>query len=120
MARRGNRNARQTGTSDASQTLPAPNYITRELPYIELASEQQLTLIEQQADWILQEVGLEFPDSPHARHVWQKAGATVTGTRVKIPRGMARDYCKTAPAQFVQKAKNPDFDVVIGGMRARF
>jgi len=35
--------------------------------------------------------------------------------RVRIPRGLARKLCATAPSSFVQHARNPERNVVIGG-----
>ncbi len=37
------------------------------------------------------------------------------GERVRIPRGLARQLCKTAPAKIIQHARNPDRSVEIGG-----
>ena len=100
--------------------INAPNYITRKLPYIELCNEEQLVAIENQAEWIMEQKGLAFTDSPHALEVWRKAGADVDGVRVRLPRGMAREYCAKAPKQFIQHAKNPAFNVTIGGNHTVF
>ncbi|MEM8811245.1 MAG: trimethylamine methyltransferase family protein, partial [Pseudomonadota bacterium] len=71
--------------------------------------------IEDQADWLIQEVGLEFREDPEALRIWREAGADVTDTRVRLPRGAARELCKTAPESFTQHARNPDRSVRIGG-----
>ncbi|MCH9845718.1 MAG: trimethylamine methyltransferase family protein, partial [Alphaproteobacteria bacterium] len=125
-ASRDNRRRRR-GSSDSSDktatsqpTLNAPNYITRNIPYVELCNEEQLVAIEAQAEWIMEEKGLAFTDSPHALEVWRKAGADVDGVRVRLPRGMAREYCAKAPKQFIQHAKNPAFNVTIGGNHTVF
>jgi trimethylamine--corrinoid protein Co-methyltransferase len=47
--------------------------------------------------------------------LWRDAGADVTGERVRIPRGLARQLCATAPSTFTQHARNPERNVEIGG-----
>ena len=110
MARRANRRGERK--QRAVVTMPA--YITRKIGYVDFLREEQLVLIENQADWIMQEVGLEFRDDPVALDIWRKAGADVKDTRVRLPGGMARDLCKTAPAEFTQHARNPEKSVKIG------
>ncbi|MCE8470243.1 trimethylamine methyltransferase family protein, partial [Rhodovulum sulfidophilum] len=46
---------------------------------------------------------------------WREAGAELEGERVRIPRGLARKLCATAPARFTQHARNPARNVEIGG-----
>ena len=97
------------------QTIVAPAYITRKIPYYEFLNEEGLVRLEEQADWLIQEVGLEFRDDPIALQIWREAGADVTDTRVRLPRGMARELCKSAPAKFTQLARDPKKSVEIGG-----
>jgi trimethylamine--corrinoid protein Co-methyltransferase len=89
--------------------------VRRAIPFYEFLGEEGLARIEDQADWLIQEIGIEFREDPVALEVWRKAGADVKGTRVRLPRGMARDLCKTAPKEFTQHARNPARDVRIGG-----
>ncbi len=93
----------------------APAYIKREIPYYEFLGEEGLLKLEDQADWIIQEIGLEFRDDPQALEIWKAAGADVRRTRVRLDRGVARKLCQTAPAEFIQHARNPDKSVHIGG-----
>jgi len=58
---------------------------------------------------------VNFPDNPGALQRWRDAGASVDGDRVRIPRGLARKLCETAPSSFTQHARNPDRNVVVGG-----
>ena len=37
------------------------------------------------------------------------------GDRVHLPKGLARTLCATAPREYVQRARNPERDVTIGG-----
>ncbi len=101
-------------------TVAAPAFVTRQIPFYEYLNEEGLSRLEEQADWLMQEVGLEFRDDPHALDIWKAAGADVQDTRVRLPRGMARALCKTAPKKFTQHARNPSRTVEIGGTSAVF
>ncbi|WP_390914574.1 trimethylamine methyltransferase family protein [Pseudosulfitobacter sp. SM2401] len=90
-------------------------YIERNIPNFEVLNEEALDIIEANAEQILEEVGVNFPDNPAALDRWRDAGADVTGERVRIPKGLARKLCATAPSSFTQHARNPDRNVVIGG-----
>jgi len=94
---------------------PAPAFIRRKIPYYEFLGEEGLVKLERQADWIIQEIGLEFRDDPAALEIWKTAGADVRGTRVRLDRGAARELCKTAPPHFYQHSRNPARKVHIGG-----
>jgi len=93
----------------------APAYVKRQIPFYEFLGEEGLVRLEEQAEWLIQEVGLEFRDDPKALEIWKQAGADVKGTRVRLDKGMARDLCKTAPSEFTQYARNPARNVRIGG-----
>ena len=87
---------------------------------MEFASEEALAAIEAQAHWLLERVGIEFRDDPAAIDTWTKAGAEMAGVRVRLPAGMARELCGTAPAEFTQHARNPARSVRIGGPHCVF
>lgn len=110
----GRRGRRERGAARPAPTA-APAYVTRNIPFYEMLDEEALVRIEGQADWIIQEVGMEFRDDPVALDIWREAGADVKDTRVRLPRGMARELLKTAPAEFTQHARNPERSVRIGG-----
>ncbi len=93
----------------------APAYITRQIPYYAMLDEEALVRIEDQADWLIREIGLEFRDDPVALDIWRQAGADVRETRVRLPQGMARQLCSTIPTEFVQISRNRDRNVLIGG-----
>lgn len=100
------------------QSVP---YITRKIPYFEVLSEESLAQIEYNADTILEEVGIDFRDDAEALDIWRKAGADVQGERVRMPRGMCRKLVQdSAPAEFMQHARNPERSVVIGGKNTVF
>lgn len=98
-----------------SVSFETARYIERNIPNFEVLSEEALEIIETNADTILEEVGVNFLNNPAALQRWRDAGADVDGERVRIPRGLARKLCKTAPAQFTQHARNPQRNVEIGG-----
>jgi trimethylamine--corrinoid protein Co-methyltransferase len=91
-------------------------YITRKIPRYEVLGEEGLALIERNADTILEEIGIDFRDDPETLSIWKAAGADVQGERVRMPQGMCRRLIQaTAPREFVQLARNPARNVVIGG-----
>lgn len=90
-------------------------YINRNVPLTNLLSDEALEMIEANADQILEEVGMEFRRDEEALAMWRAAGADVKGERVHIPKGLARELCKTAPSQFTHHARNPERSVQIGG-----
>jgi trimethylamine--corrinoid protein Co-methyltransferase len=109
---------RAARTARAHSSIP---YITRALPYYEVLDEEGLALIERNADTILAEVGIEFREDPEALTLWKDAGAEVDGERVRFPRGLCRSLIRaTAPREFVQHARNPDRNVLIGGKHTVF
>ncbi len=111
--RGGGREAKRARAAAGSASVP---YIKRNIPYFELLDEQGLTLIEENADTILEEIGIEFRDDAEALDMWREAGADVQGERVRFPRGMCRKLVMdSAPSEFVQHARNPEKSVVIGG-----
>lgn len=94
----------------------APAYITRTLPFYNPLDEEQLVRLEEMADWLMQEIGIAFKGDPVAHDIWRAAGADVDDEdRVRLPKGMARELCKTIPSEFTQVARNPTRSVRIGG-----
>ena len=92
-------------------------FITRVLPPYEMLQEEQLVAIEAHADRILQEIGMEIRGDAVAIQLWKDAGAEIEGdSRVRVPTGLARQIIKrSAPAEFIQHARNPQRSVTIGG-----
>ena len=119
MARRtGGRAGRRE--SRAARVPPAAPYIIRNLPTMEVLSEEGLSLIEGNADALLQDIGIEFRDDDEILDLWRGAGADVQGQRVRFPKGLLRQLIATAPAQFTQHARNPARNVEIGGNNTVF
>ncbi|MDA8585982.1 trimethylamine methyltransferase family protein [Rhodobacteraceae bacterium] len=95
--------------------IEAARYIERKVPNFEILNEEALEIIEANAEIVLEEIGVAFTDNPKALDLWRAAGADVQGERVRLPKGLARTLCKTAPATYTQHARNPDRNVVVGG-----
>lgn len=101
---------RQTGAP------PAAPYITRALPPYDLLDEEGLARIEQHADAILSEFGIEIRGDPVALALFRQAGANLEGERLKFEPGLVKDIVqRSAPGEFVHVARNPARSVRIGG-----
>ncbi|MGF7005969.1 trimethylamine methyltransferase family protein [Aminobacter sp. BE322] len=116
---RGGRNARREQRSHGPEAHGRP-YILRNIPTYDILSEENLVRIEQTADRILAEIGIEFRDDPVALDHWRRAGAQVEGVLVKFEPGLLREVLKTAPTTFTQHARNPERSVEIGGKSVVF
>ncbi|MDE2789841.1 MAG: trimethylamine methyltransferase family protein [Paracoccaceae bacterium] len=103
------RTAREIGSG-----VRAP-YVTRRIPILNLLDPDAAALIEEDADRILDEIGMEFRGDPETLDIFRQAGARVEGERVRFDPGWCRDRIRTAPSTFVQHARNPDRSVRIGG-----
>ncbi|WP_187431884.1 Glycine betaine methyltransferase [Roseobacter fucihabitans] len=90
-------------------------FIERNIPNFEVLTEEALEIIETNAETVLEEIGVNFVENPVALQRWRDAGADVEGERVRIPRGLARQLCKTAPSSYTQHARNPARNVEVGG-----
>lgn len=116
MARERRNRRRRGGDEEANVVPSAPPYIKRRIPYFEMLNEEELQTIEQNAETILEEIGIDFLEEPESIALFKEAGADIKGERVHFPRGMCREIIqKTAPREFVQHARNPARNVVIGG-----
>ncbi len=91
-------------------------FLTRTLAPYEVLDEEGLSLIEQNADTLLEEVGIEFRGDPDALRTLKDGGADIDGERVRFPRGLCRSIIQaSAPRQFTQYARNPANHVELGG-----
>lgn len=116
--------ARRARASRARVTAPssvqASPFIQRSLPFFDVLDDEKIARLEDQVDWIMQEVGIAFRDDPEALRIWQAAGAKVDGDIIRAPADWLRDLCKTAPREFTQVARNPDRSVTMGGTNQVF
>ncbi len=111
LRRRGGRR-RAAGDSSVPAPTPQPR---RRIPAYELLADEALCDIEEQADWILAEIGIEFRGDEAALSLFRDAGCSVDGPRVRFDRGHARALCSTAPAAFRLHGRDPERTVTLGG-----
>ncbi|PCI02975.1 MAG: trimethylamine methyltransferase [Hyphomicrobiales bacterium] len=123
-ATRGKRRARGGAASRRESrgtlSLVSLPVIKRALPPVDLLDDEGADLIQNNADILLEEVGIEFREDPEALEMWKEAGADVKGERVRFPKGLCRELMKTAPSSFTQHARNPARSVEIGGRNTVF
>lgn len=117
MARRA-RMRRQTEPSTAFAF--ASPHVERRLPFFSILDEETIVRLENQVDWLIEDVGIEFRDDPKAHRIWCDAGAEMDGNRVKADASWIRSLCRLAPTQFTQVARNPGRSVTIGGTHQVF
>ena len=98
-----------------STAVETARFIERNIPNLELLNDEALEIIEHNAETVLEEIGVNFVNNPAALERWKAAGAEIDGERVRIPRGLARKLCATAPSSFTQHARNPARNVESGG-----
>ncbi len=90
--------------------------LERKIPYYDLFAEGGLDLIEEHADRILAEVGIEVWGDDTALDLFREAGATVDGQLLRFDPGLVKDIVtRSAPRGFVQHARDPERSVTIGG-----
>ncbi len=93
----------------------APPYLRRRIPAYELLGEEALASLEDHADWLLAEIGVEIRDDPAALALFREAGASVDGELLRFDRGHARELCRTAPSNYRMHARNPARSLEFGG-----
>ena len=94
---------------------------TRTLPPVSVMDEAGLQQIEENAETILSEIGIQFNEYPSALTLLEEAGCRVDGEMVYFPKGLAREIVqKNAPAEYTQHARNPERNVQIGGKHTVF
>ncbi len=116
---RSGRGARREQRAQGTKGLGRP-YILRNIPTYDILGEESLLRIEETAERILAEIGIEFRDDPVALDHWKRAGASIDGVLVKFEPGMLREILKSAPPVFTQHARNPARSVEIGGRSVVF
>jgi trimethylamine---corrinoid protein Co-methyltransferase len=105
---------------DSSAKIKGVPYIVRNIPTYDILGEESLLRIEETADRILSEVGIEFRDDPATLDLWRDAGAKVEGVLVRFEPGMLKEILASAPSEFTQHARNPEQSVRIGGKNVVF
>ncbi len=111
---------RRRGSASPSGSVPssapqAPAFITRQMPAYELLSEEGLIKLEDQADWLLSEIGLDIRGDEVALKLFKEAGASVKGEHLSFDPGLIRSLCATAPKAYTMHARNPQRNIEFGG-----
>ena len=73
------------------QLAEAVQHLDRKIPYYNLLDEDALNLIEEHADRILAEVGIEIRGDKETIELFRDAGATVDGERLRFDPGLVSD-----------------------------
>lgn len=116
MARRARGGRAGRAAANAAEAAPRDPYITRKIPPYSVLGDEDLAILEHNADTILEEIGIDIKEDQESIDIFVAAGASADGERVRFPRGMLREIVqKSAPAMFTQHARNPENNVVIGG-----
>ena len=88
--------ARRQGAGRARRRTACPTLSATSRPTT--SSARRTSSIEETADRILAEIGIEFRGDPAALELWKAAGADVDGELVRFEPGMLREILKSAPA----------------------
>ena len=115
----GREGRRELRSSQAQNTINKP-YIKRNIPVYDLVSDEVCELIENNAETILEEIGIDFRDDKEALSILKSNGCDVNGERVRFPRGLCKKWIEHAPSQFTQHARNKSRSVEIGGSNTVF
>ena len=99
---RSSRVAARTGVT----SVHGARKLERKVPTYELLDEFQLDKLEGHADWILDEIGVEFRGDEEALELFRGAGARVDGARVRFDPGLAQSLCSTAPRSFAMHGRD--------------
>jgi len=110
---------RRRSSVEVKKVLKAPAYIKRKIPVHDPLSDADLCILENNADTILEEIGMVFGEDLECADIMVAAGGIRDAKdphRVRFPRGMCREIIQaSAPKQFTQHARNPERSVEIGG-----
>ena len=112
--RRGGRSNRLAARQNP-EGMVRGNRQLRNIPAYALLSDDALSEIEQQAEWIASEIGVEFRGDNDAIDLFRKAGASIEGERVRFDPGHLRALCSTAPAQYDMHGRDGVKDFTLGG-----
>jgi trimethylamine---corrinoid protein Co-methyltransferase len=116
--REGGRRHAGDGTKGAIPQLPRRK-AARAFPPMSIISADEVESIHRASLKVLSEIGMDF-SLPEARDLLKKAGADVSGERVRFDPAMIEELMKSAPSQFTFHARNPENTTVIGGSNMLF
>jgi len=105
------RRRRRRGAADIPVARPRTR---RKIPAYELLDEASLVSLEQHAEWLLTEIGIEIRGDAVAIRLFKEAGVSVDGERLRFDPGHARALCSTAPKTYTMHARNPQRNIEFG------
>lgn len=106
---------RRSSQASAASQVEHPPYFTRTAPTYDILNEEQISAIEEAAEDILQNTGVQVSHAPSLK-LLKDAGCSIDGERVRFDRYFCRNLVQDlAPKEFVQHARNPAKSVKIGG-----
>ena len=120
MAKRARSSRRNANAQSVALASP---YIQRKLPFFDVLTEEEMVRIDNQVDWMIENVGVAFRDDPVALDIWRSVGITPSGPHgdlIKADAQWIRSLVAKAPSQFTQHSRNPKRSVVIGGTNQVF
>ena len=85
-----------------------------EMPRFEILSEGALETVERGWRRLVSEIGIQF-DHPRALDLFRAAGCEVEEARVRFDPDFLLEQAARAPREFDMRARNPEFDLHIGG-----
>ena len=94
VKRKRKRKGRRTGKN--RQPIQRFPYIHRKIATFDILNEDGLCLIEENADKILRDIGMEFRDDPEILDYFRDAGADVQGELVRFEPGMCRQIIQAS------------------------
>ena len=90
------------------------------IPNFEVLNDEALKIIEYNAETVLEEIGVNFPENPKALQRWKDAGANIDGDRVRIPRNdwknidvLINNAGNAHGLDFIHEGKIEDWDMMI-------
>ena len=113
-----NRRGAGAGVKGAIPQLPRRK-IARAFPPMEIISADEVEAIHHASLRVLSEIGMDFA-LPQARDMLRKAGANISGERVRFDPAMIGELMKSAPPKFTFHARNAENNAVIGGPNMLF
>ncbi len=87
----------------------------RRIPSFDLLDDNALGQLEDHADWLLEQVGVEFRGDADAIELFESAGARVSGDRLRFEPGLLHSLCMSAPAEFKLHSRNEHHSLSLGG-----
>jgi len=113
--RRGKRRRRSAIGNDHAEQIQQVGKIVRKTPVYDMLDESALLQLETQADWILEEIGIDVRGDEEALELFEQAGAKIKGERVRFEPGLAKSLCATAPSQYQMHGRDSKHNITIGG-----